>query len=171
MANEYWRPTQSERELVSKLWNVVETALGVKIGQEIYVPYRVSARNKPHVKRVVVKSAQITLVEGKGDVSLLCSDSNGLDYVYRYDQVILDMNAAIRYVTIQGMKADMGLDEFCHMVNPKFKYKPRKDGEMANYTANYNHDKEVDEEALANLLGRINERVVDPAYWRSGFRK
>lgn len=171
MANEYWKPTPSERTIVGNLWRVVSDVLGISVGQEIYVPYRVSARNKPHVKRVVVKSVQITMVEGKGDVSLLCTDANGYDYVYRYDQVVLDINAAIRYVTIQGMKEDMGLDEFCHMVNPNFAYKRKKDGVEARNSYNYNADKEVDQQALDELLERVNERVVNPAYWRSGFRK
>lgn len=171
MANEYWEPGVTERELVGNLWGVVENALGIKIGQQLYVPYRVSARNRPHVKSVVVRQVQITMVEGKGDVSLLCTDPSGRDYVYRYDQVILDINAALRYVTIQSLKQDLGLDDFCHMVNPKFKYKAKKDGEESKNSVLFDPTREVDEGEMDKLLRRINDRVVDPAYWRSGFHK
>lgn len=171
MATEFWSPNVSERGIVSQVWGVVTEALGVRCGQEIYVPYRVSARNKPHVKRVVVKSVQITLVEGKGDVSLLCTDPNGLDYVYRYDQVVLDINAAMRYITIQSLREDLGLDEFCHMVDPRFKYKAKKDGEEAQNSVNFDPTRQVDEEARAELLERISNRVLSPAYWRSGYHK
>lgn len=171
MANEYWEPGVTERGIVSKLWGVVEEALGVSVGQTIYVPYRASARNKTHVKGVVVKQVQITLIEGKGDVSLLCTDPNGYDYVYRYDQVVLDLNAAARYAAIQGLKEDFGLDEFCRMVNPRFSYKAKKDGEAARNSPQFDPTKQVDEEAINGLLERVNDRVVNPAYWRSGFRK
>jgi len=171
MATEYWSPGVSESGVVGHLWGVVGEALGIRCGQEIYVPYRVSARNKPHVKRVVVKSVQITLVEGKGDVSLLCTDPSGLDYVYRYDQVVLDINAAIRFVAIQSLREDLGLDEFCHMVDPRFKYKAKKDGEMAQNYVHFDPTREVDEGARRELLERISDRVLSPAYWRSGYHK
>lgn len=171
MATEYWSPGVSERGVVSQVWGVVTEALGVKCGQDIYVPYRVSARNRPHVKKVRVKSVQITLVEGKGDVSLLCTDPNGLDYVYRYDQVVLDINNALRFVAIQGLREDLGLDEFCKMVDPRFKYKAKRDGDEAQNGINFDPTREVDEDARQRLLERINDRVLSPAYWRSGHHK
>lgn len=161
----------SDGGAVTRILNVFSDALGVKVGQEIYVAYRTSSRNKPHVKRAKVVQCQATIADGRGEITLLCEDYAGVSYVYRYDQAIIDLNDALRYVTAQGLMEDMGLDEFCRVVDPNFKYRRKHDGEKASKAPMFDPSRTVDERARSELLARLNERLTNPNYWKDGFRK
>lgn len=161
----------TEGSAVTRILNVFSDALGIRIGQEIYVAYRASSRNRPHVKRAKVVQCQATVADGRGEITLLCEDYAGVSYVYRYDQVIIDLNDALRYVASQSMREDMGLDEFCRVVNPNFKYRRKHDGDAAKDSPLFDPGRSVDEEARDRLLRDISERLTNPNYWKDGHRK
>lgn len=163
---------EQETRAITKVLNVFADAVGVRVGQEIYVVYRASARNAPHVKRVRVLQCQATIgEESKGEITFLCQDQYGVCYVYRYDQVMLDLNAAARYVAAQALREEMGLDEFCRVINPDFKYKRKRDGDEASKVSKFDPTRTVDEEERDMLLRRVNEMAISPEYWKGISRK
>lgn len=163
---------ERDARAISKVLNVFSDAIGIKVGQDVYVVYRASARNAPHVKRVRVLQCQATLADGgKGEITFLCEDQHGVSYVYRYDQVMLDLNAATRYVAAQSLRDDMGLDEFCRVINPNFKYKRKRDGDEARSSTLFDPSRTVDEEERDKLLRRVNETAISGEYLKEVSRK
>lgn len=159
------------RGVVSRVLGVLSDALNIKIGQEIYVIYRATSRNRPHVKRARVVQCQATMADKLGEITLLCEDYAGSRYVYRYDDVILDLNDALRFVTAQSLKDDMGIDEFCRLVDPNFRYKRKKDGDEASASPRFDPSRKVDEATRKELLERVMDKASNPNYWKDGHRK
>lgn len=163
---------ERDARAISKVLNVFSDAIGIKVGQDIYVVYRASSRNAPHVKRVRVLQCQATIAaDGKGEITFLCEDQYGVSYVYRYDQVMLDLNAAARYVAAQSLREEMGLDEFCRVISPNFKYKRKRDGDEARSSTLFDPSRTVDENERDELLRRVNETAVSGEYWKGISRK
>lgn len=162
---------ESGNQTVRKVLNVFADAVGIKVGQDIYVVYRASARNAPHVKKVTVMQCQATIGDGDvGEITFLCKDQHGVCYVYRYDQVMVDLNAATRYVAAQALREEMGLDEFCRVIDPRFKYKRKKDGEEAS-GPKFDPTRTIDEREREELLRRVNEMAISGEYWKGVSRK